>query len=201
MEKRRKRHSQEESQKKSNGRLIDEIGNRYGDLTVLEYAGSGKEFKNGHDGGAAWLCICDCGNDHIALGTKLRMGISKSCGCRNRLPSGEASLNQAISGMKTRAKARGKAWNLSPDQTRKLVDSSCEYCGVHPSNKVQGNTCNGAYVYSGIDRVDNDMGYEKENVVACCSDCNKAKGTKTVKEFMEYIKRIFGHIPMWGIAN
>lgn len=28
-----------------------------------------------------WLCKCDCGYEGIVMGTKLRIGKSKSCGC------------------------------------------------------------------------------------------------------------------------
>lgn len=28
-----------------------------------------------------WKCKCDCGNETIVLGTSLRTGITKSCGC------------------------------------------------------------------------------------------------------------------------
>ena len=54
------------------GELINEIGNRYGFLTVAK-----QTTKNGH---AAWLCQCDCGNTRIELGTQLRAGRAKVCG-------------------------------------------------------------------------------------------------------------------------
>lgn len=59
----------------SHPRFIDETGNRHGHLTVLGYDGS----KTG--GGAMWLCRCDCGNECVALGHKLRQGKKVSCGC------------------------------------------------------------------------------------------------------------------------
>lgn len=55
-------------------KIIDEIGNTYGYLTVLERAPS----KNGR---AMWLCQCKCGNQVIIEGKKLRSGNTKSCGC------------------------------------------------------------------------------------------------------------------------
>ena len=56
-------------------RTIDETGNRYGRLTVVCRAGSNKK------GIAKWLCECDCGSKTVVLGTKLRRGETKSCGC------------------------------------------------------------------------------------------------------------------------
>lgn len=42
-----------------------------------------------------------------------------------------------------------------------------------------GNT-HGAFVHSGIDRVDNSQGYTRENAVACCARCNTLKKAVTV---------------------
>ena len=54
-------------------RVIDETGNKYGLLTVLERAGS----KNGK---AAWLCQCECGNQIVVTGDSLRQGKTTTCG-------------------------------------------------------------------------------------------------------------------------
>ena len=55
--------------------LKDETGNRYGRLTVL-----GLYTTEGY-GGAVWSCHCDCGKDINVLGTRLRSGNTRSCGC------------------------------------------------------------------------------------------------------------------------
>lgn len=54
---------------------INEIGNRYGKLVVLE-----RDLKKSKKN-AYWLCQCDCGKQTTVLGTKLRKGETKSCGC------------------------------------------------------------------------------------------------------------------------
>lgn len=58
-----------------NAKVIDETGNQYGLLTVIERAGSNKT------GQALWKCKCKCGNEIIVEGTRLRYGDTKSCGC------------------------------------------------------------------------------------------------------------------------
>jgi hypothetical protein len=55
--------------------VIDETGNRYGGLLVLERAGCTEAKK------AKWLCQCDCGNTATVVGSGLRNGVRKSCGC------------------------------------------------------------------------------------------------------------------------
>lgn len=54
--------------------FIDLTGQRFGRLTVIERVPS--KTRN-----ARWLCRCDCGNEKTVLGTTLRRGESKSCGC------------------------------------------------------------------------------------------------------------------------
>jgi hypothetical protein len=57
-------------------KTIDEIGHRYGRLTVVEYVGLNKQNR------AVWLCKCDCGNFTKVAGKYLRNGDTTSCGCR-----------------------------------------------------------------------------------------------------------------------
>ena len=59
----------------SNQFRIDEIGNTYGLLTVIKYAGSTPKQD------ALWLCKCQCGNTKIVAGRDLRNGHTSSCGC------------------------------------------------------------------------------------------------------------------------
>lgn len=54
--------------------IIDETGNIYGRLTVIERVKQ-------ETSGAHWLCQCKCGNIIIAKGTDLRRGAVLSCGC------------------------------------------------------------------------------------------------------------------------
>lgn len=61
--------------------LPSEIGKRYGSLTVVARKASG-------GGGASWLCVCDCGNEKVLQGCKLREGGYQSCGCGRRRRSG-----------------------------------------------------------------------------------------------------------------
>ena len=55
-------------------RVMDLTGQRFGRLTVIKYLGS-------KDKQTCWLCMCDCGKEHITTSNHLRMGQAKSCGC------------------------------------------------------------------------------------------------------------------------
>jgi hypothetical protein len=174
---------------KSNGRFIDEVGNKYGKLLVLEYVGSGKVIKNGNDVGAMWKCQCECGNTYIARGTKLRRGKSKSCGCSLVLPKGEGSFNAMYSVRRESARRRGLEWNITKEFVKNVSLKNCAYCGKQPSNTSKGSS-NGTFRYSVMDRVDSSIGYTESNIVPCCEDCNKAKMTKSVDDFLDWIRRI-----------
>lgn len=58
-------------------RFIDLTGKKFGRLIVLKRA-ENKGTKT------AWLCKCDCGNEKIVSGDKLKTGNTKSCGCLNK---------------------------------------------------------------------------------------------------------------------
>lgn len=58
--------------------MINEIGNRYGRLTVVRYDHASKTR------GVYWFCICDCGCTTVANGNRMRSGRVKSCGCLKR---------------------------------------------------------------------------------------------------------------------
>lgn len=54
-------------------KLIDETGNVYGKLTVVE--------RTKVNGQTTWLCNCSCGGVTYAQGGRLRKGDRTSCGC------------------------------------------------------------------------------------------------------------------------
>jgi 5-methylcytosine-specific restriction endonuclease McrA len=86
------------------------------------------------------------------------------------------------------AEKGGRTFLLDTDLFRQLTTSSCHYCGAPPSRVKKRS--DESYVYNGIDRIDNAKGYEPENVVPCCWECNKSKGSKSYDDFMAWIKRI-----------
>lgn len=55
--------------------MKNEIGNRYGKLTVVSFDHISKS-KNVY-----WKCICDCGLTTVTCGSYLRNGHTTSCGC------------------------------------------------------------------------------------------------------------------------
>ena len=56
-------------------KVINEIGNRYGMVTVNERG------PNDNNGKAQWYCTCDCGKSFLARGCDLRRNKILTCGC------------------------------------------------------------------------------------------------------------------------
>ena len=75
--------------------------------------------------------------------------------------SGFAARYSAI---KRWCSASGREFNLTLAEYSALAVMPCHYCrGTLPQYG------------SGLDRADNDQGYTPENVVPCCSVCNRVK--------------------------
>lgn len=55
----------------------DLSGQRFGRLTVVEYAGRNRQNR------AMWKCVCECGNVVITRSDALKSGDVQSCGCLN----------------------------------------------------------------------------------------------------------------------
>lgn len=65
---------------------INEIGNKYGKLTVIDFAPSVNKR-------AVWKCKCDCGNICYIKGKYLRNGDTTSCGCVSKERTRQMGLN------------------------------------------------------------------------------------------------------------
>ena len=74
--------------------FIDMTNKKYGRLLVLSY------YKK--DGGrkTKWLCKCDCGNECVVDGYRLRSGKTKSCGCLLLETSKKNATTHGMSGSK-----------------------------------------------------------------------------------------------------
>lgn len=172
-------------------KLIDLTGKKFGKLTVIK-----RSFPNNKYNNSRWLCRCDCGKEKITFRSYLIQGHTKSCGClrsgRGRLPKGIASLRERFRQYKQAAKMRGYIFDLTEKQFAKLTQQNCHYCGAKPNNKQKTRTnYHEVYIYNGLDRVDNTKGYTIDNVVSCCKICNNKKGAMTLREFKNWIEKVY----------
>ena len=164
----------------------DETGKKYGDWFVI---------KQAENKGALvqYLCRCKCGIERKVIAPTLRNGPSTGCGCgNNRLPEGIAARNNLYKQYKSASKKRGYKFTLTKEIFFALVKKDCYYCGVEP-RQIRRLETGDRFTYNGLDRVRNAEGYEENNVVPCCKQCNYAKRTLTQAEFYAWIDRLVKH--------
>lgn len=202
-------NNQRSNLRKAPGRLTnfrDRTGERYGKLVVVRRAGSRTGSGTRRDGrsrtAVTWLCICDCGNEKITTGGLLNAGHTTSCGCARRvprpgyqppntLPPGRAARNRVLRTYRRAARDRSLSWELTEEEFDTLVGQDCTYCGCPPSTiaKADQRGC-GDFIYNGLDRKDNTIGYVPGNVLPCCSVCNHAKKDMSYDDFTSWIARL-----------
>lgn len=143
-----------------------------------------------------FLFKCECGNEKVILGSLVKSGNTKSCGCYSRevkkaktLADNRGVINHLILQYKRHARRRNLSFDLTYEQFSSLISKDCHYCTVPPSNNKVTKNCP-RFLYSGIDRVDSSVGYSVSNCVPCCDYCNKAKGNKTLKDFAVWAIRV-----------
>lgn len=175
------------------------IGERFGQLIVVSfdsYRQIGKKQRI-----SWWLCKCVCGNSKIVSLQNLKRGHTKSCGCYKpyKKSFGYSSETSLIGHYTRQAKKRNYVFNLTRDQAHNLFIQNCFYCGVKPKQIHNPRTRNnGAFIYNGIDRLDNTKGYYIENCVACCGRCNRAKDTHNEESYYNWIKQSYEHLKSQG---
>jgi hypothetical protein len=143
-----------------------------------------------------YQCKCRCGRDAVVCGRELVYHKTRSCGClqketasknSRRLPKGEAARNRLFSYYRWVASKRNLNWSLSSRQFSKITSSACHYCGQPPSAHFKTKETFGDYVYNGVDRKNNAVGYTPENSVPCCKQCNFAKRNLPYAEFKAWL--------------
>lgn len=180
----------------------DYIGKKFGKLTILKVLGKNKWRKRLVE------CQCECGNIIISVYGNLKFRRVHSCtDCRYKFKKSNEKGKVGFNILKTRyirnAMVRKLPFNLTDDEIKILTKGNCFYCNSEP-NLISINNASGyknkeilkysEYIYNGIDRVDNTLGYSITNSVSCCENCNRMKLDLTRDEFLTHIKKIYKYI-------
>lgn len=163
-------------------------GDKFNRLTAVKLSHIGKHNRS------YFLFRCECGNKKILLGSLVKSGNTKSCGClsaevkkNRRMPQNHSEITAIILGYKRHAIDRGFKWKLKRNDVENIIKQNCFYCKSIPANiKKTRNSVNGGLLYSGIDRIDSTRDYTKNNVVPCCRICNYAKSNMDTNTFQEW---------------
>lgn len=156
--------------------MNDYTGVKFNKITVISFSHKNKNAR-------FWNCICDCGKERTFEIQAIKRGTTKSCGCSkseyisktHKKADGVAAFNNLYWTYQDNcAKKRNHQFDLTMEQFKVLLDGNCFYCNCSPS-QIKKTKDNSIYIYNGIDRVDNTMGYVLENCVSCCKECNSKK--------------------------
>jgi hypothetical protein len=111
--------------------LSNEIGNKYGRLTVVERAPN-------QGTRAQWLCRCDCGVEKIVGGKQLRRGTTTSCGCYRKEITAERGRQHKLSEEEVRRRCLENGFELLSEYSGILSKAKfrCLSCGLETVRKA-----------------------------------------------------------------
>lgn len=175
-----------------------QIGQKVGDFTISSYASET----------GTYTLTCKCGKTSIGDSTHITRKISNLMAegftaCQTCYGKYKAELlhrqskdaelfvhKDVYREYVRKAKERDIQFTISLEECAPLFKSPCYYCGTAPANKRTRDTGITAY-YQGLDRIDNKIGYVKENIVPCCKYCNSFKMDRTQEEFYDNVSKIY----------
>ena len=148
---------------------------------------------------------CECGNICVKNTSDVKRLKTKSCGClhkkktieRNKLIKRSykdltlSSFNAIYATYRHDAQKCNRVFELNKEDFRALITKNCFYCNKEPSNVKQQTDSKAPFIYNGIDRKDNKIGYVLNNCVTCCKDCNFFKSTRNYADFLNKIYTIY----------
>lgn len=160
------------------------IGEKFGGVTIIN------QYYNKPDRNLRVDVECECGLIEI---NKSFRHVVKRTKCFH-LPKQGSALRSLRLGYVRGAKKRNLKFELTDDEFSKLTKEKCFYCGEVPNKIIKSNYKSGIsdiYVYNGIDRIDNSIGYELKNCVSCCKNCNYFKANLSPMEFLNHVNKIY----------
>lgn len=148
----------------------------------MDIKNSIRNFKNKYRS-TVYVFLCDCGKEmNVLQGSILKhSGKCTSC-CQKKRPY-EYILNEL-------SRRRNKKYpvDLTYEEFLEIIkNKKCFYCNKDLIYNEYSRDGNGEKVSRAhqLDRKNNNIGYTKDNLVACCWDCNRIKSNiYTYEEFL-----------------
>lgn len=145
---------------------------------------------------SAWIVKYDHGQMKIIRADYIQKIQNKPLSQDLRVGTKTSNSNQVYKTYRFHAKQRGYEFEISKDDFQLITSQNCYYCDAAPSNKGNHHKKEGEeFIYNGIDRFDNKIGYHLSNCVACCRICNLLKNDLSFDEFISHIHKILKHNP------
>lgn len=188
---------------KNHPKFIDLQGKQFGELKVLDYIlykGRGNEQR------WLWKCQCSCGEFSYVRTNKLTKENPqiqcKKCSdfkiSQSRILSNYGSIkNRIFRRYKRSAELRNYEFDLNKNQFESLLLNKCYYCNSEPKEYLEDKEYYNnlePFKRNGIDRLDNNLGYNIDNCVTCCDICNKMKMDLDLNIFNNQIFKIYQNL-------
>ena len=90
-----------------------------------------------------------------------------------------SSIEGKFSFLRGRAKRKNFEFTLTKIDFAHLISTPCVYCG-----ELQEN-------FNGVDRINSNKGYTKDNCVSCCKLCNYMKNKYSEEIFKKHVDKIY----------
>lgn len=167
------------------------LGIKFGHLTAIKFS-----HREGILQIPIWEFLCDCGNTKLIPARDVVPGKTTACGCMsqgrtNRYHDNDVAFRTMYNAYKGAAKHRNFTFELSHEEFRAITKRNCFYCGVAPIHEFKASgKYRPTYIGNGVDRIDNSLGYTKDNSAPCCGICNHAKHTMSATEFIAWLDRV-----------
>jgi len=173
--------------------FCDLIGMRFGYLSVLN-----KTADRYGNGSIMWMCECICKTICDVSSKHLISGATKSCGCKQAelrleqigiLSEKDRAVNHILDSYRRGANSRELEFLLTREEFAELIEQRCHYCGSLPDKCLVIHRVIDSVMFnhSGIDRMNPEIGYIKDNCQPCCWNCNRAKWEKSYEEWMLWL--------------
>ena len=191
------------------GRVKDISNTRVNKLYVtdkkeIRFSSNSKNKKNSASSQRCtyWLCRCDCSKELWVRSDALERKTKKSCGCDKRAgEKGDGVMGVVYAGYRVGARKRSLDFNITKEFFKEITSKDCFYCGSPLSNYRRIKNYYGDFRYNGIDRIDNNVGYEEGNCVPCCKKCNRAKDIMSKDEFVSWVENMYNNLKDKGMLN
>lgn len=140
---------------------MDIVGKTFNHLTIVEYAGKNKHKKK------LYKCKCNnCGNEKVMIGTEVKNGYSKSCGC---LTKQNLKRKHGMTGTPIYKKwktIKGRCFNPNASNYKWYGERGITMCKEWKNDFSKFYEDVGDIPFEGaeLDRIDNNGNYEPNNV-------------------------------------
>lgn len=186
---------------------VPNIGEKFSNLEILKIVNL-KDFSKGTGKGAFVKCSCGTEFGPVAIsklyGYKTCKPVESCKPCSAKIAGKKMRANDdaraklfVYGNYKNHAKKRNIEFDIPKNIFYEIIILPCVYCGdskMSYSNPPKEAYWGKQFRYTGIDRVDPNIGYLIDNIQPCCIKCNRAKSDMKEEDFFLWIEKIVNNL-------